>query len=172
MKLLETWVRETARPWLLWVLGAVLVLFLAVFSAVITPAIELVAGGPPPDVVLFQTPAELAAWLERGGDEVRRLYGWFLVADTFYPIAYGLFFAGLLWRLQPGGKAWHLAVYAVAADYLENAMHAIILASYPSFPTWAAWVGAAATLLKWALLLVVVLRVLQLAWRRWRQPPG
>lgn len=172
MKFLETWVRETARPWLLGVLGAVSLLFLLVFGAVIVPAIEAVTGGPPPDLVLFQTPAELASWLERGGDEVRRLYGWFLVADSLYPVVYGLFFAGLLWWLHPGGKAWHLAVYAVVADYLENAMHAIVLASYPGFPGWAAWVGAVATLLKWAFLLLVVLRALQLAWRRWRQPPG
>ncbi|WP_457636535.1 hypothetical protein [Oceanithermus sp.] len=165
MAKLESLIAESSRPLVLWVLGAASFVFMLVFTAVITPAIEAVAGGPPPDVVLYQTPQQFAAWLERGGAEVRRLYGWFLLADTFYPLIYGLFFAALLWRLSMGGKAWHLAVYAVLADYLENLMHAVILASYPNFPDWAAWVATVATPLKWTLLLVVVLRAAYLWWQ-------
>jgi len=165
MKTLEKLFQEIAIPPVLWGLGLVTVIFMLVFSAVITPAIEAVAGGPPPDVVLYQSPQQFHAWLERGGDVVRRLYGWFLVADTFYPLVYGLFFGALLWKLSLGGKAWHLAVYAVLADYLENLMHAIILASYPNFPDWAAWVAAIATPVKWGLLLLIFLRVGYLWWQ-------
>jgi len=166
MRQIEELLRESSRPSVLWTLGLATVIFMAVFSAVLTPAIELLAGGPPPDVVFYQTPEQLHAWLENGGPEVRRLYGWFLVADTFYPLVYGLFFAALLWKLSNGGKAWHLAVYVVLADYLENAMHAVILAAYPHYPEWAAWVATIATPLKWSLLLVVLLRVAYLWWRR------
>jgi len=165
MRFLEKLVEESSRPLVLWSLGLATVLFMLVFSAVITPAIKAVAGGPPPDVVLYQTPQQFAAWLERGGETVRRLYGWFLLADTFYPLVYGLFFGALLWKLSLGGKAWHLAVYAVLADYLENLMHAVILASYPNFPNWAAWVATIATPLKWGLLLVILFRIGYL----WRQ---
>ncbi|WP_457631189.1 hypothetical protein [Oceanithermus sp.] len=155
---LEKLLEESSRPVVLWGLGLASVLFLLVFGAVITPAIEAVAGGPPPDVVFYQTPQQFAEWLQRGGEEVRRLYGWFLVADTFYPLIYGLFFAALLWRLSMGGKAWQLAVYAVLADYLENLMHALILLGYPSYPEWAVRVATVATPLKWGLLLLVLLR--------------
>lgn len=168
MNAVERLVAESARPLVLWTLGAVTVIFMAAFSAVLTPAIEQVAGGPPPDVVLWQSPQQFASWLARGGAEVRRLYGWFLLADTFYPLVYGLFFAALLWKLSMGGKAWHLAVYAVLADYLENAMHAVILWQYPRFPDWAAWVAAVATPLKWGLLAVVLLRAAYL-WRQGRR---
>ena len=165
MKFLEKLMEESSRPVVLWGLGLATILFILVFNGIIVPAIKIVAGGPPPDVVLFQTPQQFYAWLERGGDEVRRLYGRFLLADTFYPLIYGLFFGALLWRLSLGGKAWHLAIYVVIADYLENLMHAIILAYYPSFPNWAAWVATVATPLKWGLLLVILLRASYLWWQ-------
>jgi len=166
MKIVARLIEESSRPVVLWGLGLATLLFILVFSAVITPAIRVIAGGPPPDVVFYQTPEQLHDWLERGGDQVRRLYGWFLLADTFYPLIYGLFFAALLWKLSNGGKAWHLAVYVVVADYLENAMHAIILASYPRYPDWAAWIATIATPFKWLMLLVVFMRAAYLWWRR------
>jgi len=160
--LLERLLEESARPLLLWVLGAATLLFLAVFVFLLSPALQALAGSPPPDVVLFQTPAALQGWLQKGGERARSLYLWFLLADTFFPLLYGLFLAALLWRLSMGGKAWHLAVYAVLFDYLENSCHALLIWSYPHFYVLLAWAAAFATLLKWLAIAAVLMRLVWL----------
>ncbi len=139
-------------------------IFLAVFMAVLAPALERVAGAPPPDMVLVQTPADFFAWLRAGGETVRRLYGLFLVADTFYPVVYALFLGAWLWRLEPGSRLWQLPVWAAVADYVENLTHALLLYVYPAEPVWVAAVALVATPVKWALITLTVLAILGRTW--------
>lgn len=160
MRLLLPWVQAAARPGVFFVLGAVTVVFLAVFLAVLAPAIVLVAGGPPPDMVLVQTPADFFAWLRAGGESVRRLYGLFLVADTFYPVVYALFLGAWLWRLEPRRRLWQLPVWAATADYVENLAHALLLYAYPAEPAALAGVALVATPVKWGLIALALLAVL------------
>jgi len=160
VRTIEPWVKAAARPGVFFVLGAVTVVFLAVFMAVLVPAVKLASGAPPPDVVLLQTPADFFAWLRAGGSEVRRLYGLFLVADSFYPVVYALFLGAWLWRLEPQGRLWWLPVWAAAADYLENLTHALLLYAYPAEPTWLAALALVATPVKWALIALSLLAVL------------
>lgn len=160
MRVLQPWVRAAARPGVFFVLGVVTVVFMAVFAAVLVPAIELASGAPPPDVALLQTPADFFAWLRAGGAEVRRLYGLFLVADTFYPVVYALFLGAWLWRLEPQGRLWPLPLWAAAADYLENLAHALLLYAYPAEPAALAAVALVATPVKWGLIALTLLAVL------------
>ncbi|WP_456413715.1 hypothetical protein [Oceanithermus profundus] len=160
MRVFLPWVQAAARPGVFFVFGAVTVVFLAVFTAVLVPAIELASGAPPPDVVLLQTPADFFAWLRAGGAEVRRLYGLFLVADTFYPVVYALFLGAWLWRLDPGGRLWPLPIWAAAADYVENLAHALLLYAYPAEPAALAGVALVATPVKWGLIALALLAVL------------
>ncbi|WP_456444985.1 hypothetical protein [Oceanithermus sp.] len=160
MRVIQPWVQAAARPGVFFVLGAVTAVFMAVFAAVLVPAIELASGAPPPDVALLQTPADFFAWLRSGGAEVRRLYGLFLVADTFYPVVYALFLGAWLWRLEPWGRLWPLPVWAAAADYVENLAHALLLYAYPAEPAAPAVVAFVATPVKWAFIALTLLALL------------
>jgi hypothetical protein len=91
---------------------------------------------------------------------VRRLYGLFLVADTFYPLVYALFFGAWLWRLEPQGRLWRLPVGAALADYVENLAHAALLALYPAEPYGLALVALVATPVKWAFIALTLLALL------------
>jgi len=166
MRVIQPWVQAAARPGVFFVLGAVTAVFMAVFAAVLVPAIELASGAPPPDVVLLQTPADFFAWLRVGGAEVRRLYGLFLVSDTFYPVLYALFLGGWLWRSDPGGRLWRIPLGAALADYLENLAHAWLLAVWPSEPYAVAWVAVVATPVKWGLIALTFLVLLARSLRR------
>ena len=160
MRVLQPWVQAAARPGVFFVLGILTAIFMAVYGAVLVPAIELASGAPPPDVVLLKTPADFFAWLRTGGVEVRRLYGLFLVADTFYPVVYALFLGAWLWRLEPDGRLWFLPVWAAAADYVENLAQALLLYAYPAEPAELAAVAFVATPVKWALIALTLLALL------------
>jgi len=166
MTRLEPWINAAARPGVLLTLGIVTVVFMAVFMAVLAPAIALVSGSPPPDLLLVQMPADFFAWLRAGGAEVRRLYGLFLAADTFYPVIYALFLGGWLWRSDPGCRLWRIPLGAALADYLENMAHAWLLAVWPSEPYAVAWVAVLATPVKWALLALALLVLMTRSLRR------
>lgn len=80
-----------------------------------------------------------------------------LLLDTAYPLAYGAFFAGLIWRLG-GRRASLLPVAAMMADLFENALQAAALAG------WTAPLGAKMVLtpLKFGLLAVSLLVIMGL----------
>jgi len=166
MQILEPWIRAAARPRVFFVLGAVTVVFLAVFLAVLAPAIALVAGSPPPDVLVAQLPEDFFAWLRSGGEQVRYLYGRFLIADTFFPVVYALFLGGWLYRLEPATRLWRLPVWAAVCDYIENLIHAALLWSFPAEPQWLAWFALVATLLKWVLVVLTLLAIMARSFAR------
>lgn len=161
MRFFEPWVRAAARPGVFLVLGVVSAVFLAVYAAVLVPALVLVAGSKPPDALLVQPPTGFFDWLRSGGAELRRLYGLFLVTDSFFPVVYALFLGGWLWRLEPDGRLWRIPLWAAFADYLENLAHAWILASWPSEPYLVAWVPLLVTPLKWALIAMTLLAIVE-----------
>ena len=73
--------------------------------------------------------------LETYGSAGRTTYLWVsVVLDTFLPVVYATFFAGLIYRFRVVEGVWWLAfipVFAGIWDLAENAQISIMLVSYP-----------------------------------------
>lgn len=86
-------------------------------------------GGTLLDMVI--TPEAAAALLASMSPAEKTVHLWTtLLLDTAYPLAYGAFFIGLIWRL--GGRRLAFLPYAgMVADFLENSAQAAALAGWP-----------------------------------------
>ncbi|MDE0331152.1 MAG: hypothetical protein OXL41_04725 [Nitrospinae bacterium] len=121
----------------------------------------------------WYTPAEAAALfetldrLDAGARTVYAATG--LTIDMFFPLAYGLLFAILLFRLFRA-PLWMLPLALAAADALENAAVAALALSYAGAPSPFAWLAAAFTPVKTALIAAVLAAVgigtVHWLWRR------
>ena len=105
----------------------------------------------------WYTPAEAAALfdaLDRLDASARLVYAATgLTIDMVFPAAYGLLLAILLFRLFRGGAPLFLLPLAMAAaDVLENMTVAGLALSYAGPPSPLAWLAAAFTLVKTALI--------------------
>lgn len=157
-----------------WALVAALDVLL--FTLVVMPwgeaRIHSYSGGLGPyDVMLSYSPELFYTVAEALGEAGRRFYiGFQLIADTAYPLTYGLFAYFLLtWLCYSAWpeRQWFRRIYwvpliIVLFDFLENGMIVVLLWQYPvQYPAWVQ-VASAMTTLKWvsAMLGSLVLVVL------------
>ena len=84
-----------------------------------------------------------------------------LTLDVVFPIAYGLLFSILLFRLyEHRGFFSHLYLLALGAavfDVLENIFVVLLVVSYDGTPMRFAYVAATLTLVKWMLIVATML---------------
>lgn len=119
----------------------------------------------------WYTPAEAAALfdsLDSLDASARFVYATTaLTVDMAFPVAYGMLFAVLLYRLFAGKAPLHLLPLALAlADVLENVTVAALALSYDGAPSPLAWPAAVFTLVK-TVLLVATLAALCAGVTRW-----
>jgi len=78
---------------------------------------------------------EVVAEMEIYGESGRAVYAWASpTLDTFFPIVYVTFFAGLIYRCRPTESLWWLALLPIVAglwDLAENAQITTMLLQYP-----------------------------------------
>jgi len=123
----------------------------------------------------WYTPTEAAALfeaLDRLDTNARAVYAATgLTIDMLFPVAYGLLFAIVLFRLFRA-PLWSLPLALAAADALENATVAALALGYAGAPSPLAWVAAGFTLVKTALIAAVLaatgIGVVRWLWRRQR----
>ncbi|RMD80983.1 MAG: hypothetical protein D6815_12880 [Candidatus Dadabacteria bacterium] len=133
-----------------------------------------VVGGHLIDQMYGYSYDRLMAVLADYGERGRRVH---LLAtatlDLAFPVAYVLFFAGLVERLS-GRASSLILVPAVlgAVDLCENAHILAILALYPRVPRLLVASASCFTVLKHGLTLFVLLVVARLAWKRVRGFPA
>ena len=124
----------------------------------------------------WYTPGEAAALfdaldrLDAGARTVYAATG--LTIDMAFPLAYGLLFAILLFRLFRA-PFFLLPLATAAADVLENATVAALALSYAGAPSGLAWLAAAFTLVKalcgYAGLAATCVGAVRWLWRRLRR---
>ena len=106
---------------------------IVVLVAFVFPAIPV--GGELLDLKPGYSHAEVVATMEEYGADGRSLYAWVSpTLDTFFPIVYVTFFAGVIYRFRLTEKLWVLAFIPVAAgvwDLCENAQITAMLIQYP-----------------------------------------
>lgn len=131
----------SARTWA--VSAAVFVAFAWVFFASAAPfsipSVQDECGQAPLDVRMHSTVDDVDGFLEACGPTGRARYRNMQVADSFYPLVFGIFLSSslviVLGRLGPGrGTVTILAAVPIAAtlfDYLENSFAWVALASFP-----------------------------------------
>jgi hypothetical protein len=121
------------------------------------------------DLMLFATPAEIFAMIERYGEYNRQFYRTVeLTVDIIYPIIYLLFFGLLIsWLFQRGFSSnspmRKLNIMPLGAwffDLLENISIAILLSVFPSQPTALAWIFILVSTIKWLFVGATILLVL------------
>lgn len=78
-----------------------------------------------------------------------------LTIDMVFPVAYGLLFAILLFRLFVA-PLWLLPLVLAAADALENATVTALALGYTGAPSPLAWAAAAFTLAKTVLIVTTL----------------
>ena len=105
----------------------------------------------------WYTPGEAAALfddLDRLDPDARHVYAATgLTIDMVFPVAYGLLFAILLFRLLRSGVPLYLLPLAMAAaDMLENATVAALALSHAGAPSPLAWLAAIFTSVKTILI--------------------
>ncbi len=151
---------QWAKGWLV----LILLVLDGFFAGFLLPLIQgMMQGGQdgirPLDLMLFATPDQTFAMIERYGEYGRPFYrNVELTVDIVYPIVY-LFAFGLLisWLFQrgfsPNSKMMKLNVMPLGAwffDLLENLNIVGLLTMYPSQPAVLAWLLMVLTTIKWA----------------------
>lgn len=156
----------------------------AIFMFLIMPwgagRLETLSGGSGFfDALLHYSPElfyQMAADFTESG---RRFYVAFsLIADTLFPLAYGLFFYFLLtwlaWLAMPKQglyrKIGWLPLMTVLADFLENGLLVSLVLRFPSEHPGLVQIASTVTSIKWLLVATLCLLVLLLAgvviWRQ------
>lgn len=102
--------------------------------------------------------ADLFGALDQLDSRARAAYAWTEVSiDMVFPVAYGLLFALLLFRLFGDGRRFYvLPIAGVAADVFENLSIALLASTYDGDPTSWSRVAAVFTLLKSGLILATL----------------
>ena len=145
-----------------------------VFNAFILPTaeqhIKAHSGGVGVlDLQIGYSPNKAYSMVAAYGEQGRQLYAMVeIIADTFYPIVYTLFFCLLISVIyQKTTKANTtfrlinlLPLASMGFDYLENSCILTMLLTYPARYNWVAQIGSLFTLLKWGSLVLVFLIVL------------
>ena len=113
------------------------------------------------DTRQWYTPEQAAALfgaLDRIDSRARAVYAWTEVSiDMIFPVAYGLLFALLLFRVFENGRRFYLLPIAGAAtDVFENVSIALLASTYDGAPSPWTTVAAAFTLLKSGLILATL----------------
>jgi hypothetical protein len=141
-------------------------------------------GLPILDMRSGYTPNEAYALFDALGAQGRQIYAtMILAADIFLPIIYTLFFVALIaWlsRILTLGHAAQRLIFApfiaLVGDWGENICSLLMMATYPTRLDGVATVANYLTMLKGVGLavnvIVVVVCVLVLVWRRVRRPAG
>jgi hypothetical protein len=161
-RVLHSW----AKGWLILVIFAVFV----VFVAVTLPVLQAAPGGSIEslDARFFYTPEEAFSTVASYGDAGRfwiRIYlTWDIVNPILYTLAFSLLISWLLQRgFKPGGKLQELNVLPVGAglfDLLENICIVTLLTVYPAQPAVVAWLSTVCTMSKMSFLGVSTLLIL------------
>lgn len=145
-----------------------------VFNAFILPTaerhIKAYSGGVGVlDLQMGYTPDKAYDMVAAYGEQGRRLYTMVeIIADTFYPIIYTLFFCLLISFIyrkttQANTKFRLINLLPLASmgfDYLENSCILTMLLTYPARYNWVAQIGSLFTLLKWGSLGLVLAAIL------------
>jgi len=102
--------------------------------------------------------ADLFGALDQLDSRARAVYAWTEVSiDMVFPVAYGLLFALLLFRLFGDGRRFYvLPIAGAAADVFENLSIALLASTYDGDPTSWSRVAAVFTLLKSGLILATL----------------
>ncbi|MCQ3939447.1 MAG: hypothetical protein DPW18_20740 [Chloroflexi bacterium] len=159
-----------ARGWLVLVLLALDMFFAGFLMPLIGGLMQGGQGGIQPlDLMLFATPDEMFAMIEKYGEFGRPFYrNVELTVDIVYPIIY-LFAFGLLisWLFQrgfsPNSPMMKLNVMPLGAwlfDLLENLNIVAMLSMYPSKPVAAAWLLFLFSTVKWLFAAASILLIL------------
>jgi hypothetical protein len=138
------------------------------FSALIFPNLQSRMGTQlqPLDIRFGFTPQEAHDFLVALGPEGRQWYRWTeLVADSIYPLVYGLFLilliSFLFERVFSEGSIWRranlLPLLIVVADYTENAGILTLLNRFPAPADGVARLASTANILKWGFFPVVII---------------
>ncbi|MBK9461404.1 MAG: hypothetical protein IPN94_18765 [Sphingobacteriales bacterium] len=145
-----------------------------VFNALILPTaeqhIKAYSGGVGVlDLQLGYTPDKAYDMVAAYGEQGRQLYAMVeIIADTFYPLIYTLFFCLLISFIyqkttQVGTKLRLInlvPLLSMGFDYLENSCILTLLLTFPNRYNAVAQVGSVFTLLKWGSLVLVLGTVL------------
>lgn len=131
------------------------------------------------DAMFSYSPELFYQMAEQYTEAGRRFYiGFSLIADTLFPLAYGLFFYFLLtwlafqaWPNHPLHRnVFWLPLSTVIADFLENAFLVSLVVRFPTEHYNLVQVASALTTIKWLLVgvlcLVAILLALVALWRR------
>lgn len=158
-----------------WALVAALDMLLFTFLIMpwgATRLTEFSGGFGPYDVMLSYLPELFYTIAEALGDDGRRFYiGFQLIADTAYPLTYGLFAYFLLTWLCFSAwpeRQWFRRIYwvplvTVVLDFFENGLIVALLWQYPTqYPAWVQ-VASAMTTLKWVSVMMGSLVLVVLA---------
>lgn len=114
---------------------AVTFLLNAVLIGLVFPNIPT-AGGVLLDLLPSYDRALIDSRIAEYGDQWRVMHIWgSLTVDAIFPIVYGLFFIGLIWRFRIGdwGRWLTLPVFLLIwVDYAENLQIAVMLMNWPN----------------------------------------
>jgi hypothetical protein len=141
-----------------------------VFNALILPTaeqhIKAYSGGVGVlDLQLGYTPDKAYDMVAAYGEQGRQLYAMVeIIADTFYPLIYTLFFCLLISFIyqkttQVGTKLRLInlvPLLSMGFDYLENSCILTLLLTFPNRYNVVAQIGSVFTLLKWGSLVLVL----------------
>lgn len=134
-----------AHPLVRYGVGALVVFVFLLFALFFLPPLFALAG-PPPDLwVLGYRPEQVLSYLEALGEEGRRLYRLFLLADLGFAPLYGIALSGWLYHRYRSAAYARWPLVAAALDLGENLLflaalsgHAegLFLAGYLTFFKW------------------------------------
>ncbi len=170
MQVLSFWLNLLNRlsVRLQWLILALLLLLIALFTFYIFPQIDYRQYGASIrilDVRMWYSVAEMQKLFAILGAGGRALY-WFQIAviDMVYPLVYGSLFVFIVLRFGSFNLTsrwvsfWHFSVFlAPLMDYLENFNTLIALTLYPEIPSVFALSGSLFTGLKWLNALAALL---------------
>ena len=90
------------------------------------------------------------------GDVGRADYTKFQILDMFFPIAYSLFLAAILFRLFAKSKynPYLFAIFAAIFDYIENILLFNINYTFPNFSNNIVYISSFSTSLKWSFIII------------------
>jgi hypothetical protein len=161
-RLFHSW----ARGWLILVLFAAFV----VFVAITLPVLQAVPGGNIVvlDAQFFYTPEQAFSTVASYGDAgpfwICIYLTWDIVNPILYTLIFSLFISWLFQRsFKPRSKLQKLNVLPVGAgifDLLENICIVILLTVYPAQPAVVAWLSTVCTMAKMIFLGVSTLLIL------------
>ncbi|TVR73939.1 MAG: hypothetical protein EA408_03655 [Marinilabiliales bacterium] len=161
----ETILRKYARPYILTLLFAIVLIVNFLLFPLLMPAGQ---GVKPLDVMFAYSPAEAYEMIASYSEQTRQNYiRGLLLIDFAYPVIYSLllgFGIYLLWRnprlsLQP--------LLIIAADYLENTGILMMLSAWPEWNSGLAIATSIFTTLKWSMVAFAVILILSGLVRRY-----